>query len=59
MYLFDDNCILVCNEELNRMELNRRVGNDIMPAFYCRVISTDGEFVSLSDEQMKDTHRIW
>ena len=28
----DDNCILVCNEEgkLNGMELNRRVGNDII-----------------------------
>lgn len=49
-----DNCIAVVNEEgkLNGMELNRRIGNDIIagPFFICGD-SGDGEFISLSDEQ--------
>lgn len=49
-----DNCIAVVNEEgkINGMELNRRIGNDIMagPFFICGD-SEDGEFVSLTDEQ--------
>ena len=45
----------VVNEEgkLNGMELNRRIGNDIIagPFFICGD-SDDGEFISLTDEQM-------
>ena len=51
-----DNCILVCNEEgkLNGMELNRRVGNDIIAGpFFIAGDSEDGEFISLTDEQIK------
>ena len=51
-----DNCILVCNEEgkLNGMELNRRVGNDIIAGpFFIVGDSQDGEFVSLTDEQIE------
>ena len=48
----DDGCIAVVNEEgkLNGMELNRRIGNDIIagPFFICGD-SEDGEFVSLTD----------
>ena len=51
----DNNCIAVVNEEgkLNGMELNRRIGNDIIagPFFICGD-SDDGEFISLTDEQM-------
>ena len=51
----DNNCIAVVNEEgkLNGMELNRRVGNDIIagPFFICGD-SDEGEFISLTDEQM-------
>lgn len=52
----DDNCILVCNEEgkLNGMELNRRVGNDIIAGpFFIAGDSCDGEFISLTDEQVE------
>lgn len=52
----DDNCILVCNEEgkLNGMELNRRVGNDIIAGpFFIVGDSMDGEFISLTDEQVE------
>ncbi|MGJ0847334.1 DUF3846 domain-containing protein [Tissierella praeacuta] len=52
----DDNCILVCNEEgkLNGMELNRRVGNDIIAGpFFIVGDSCDGEFISLTDEQIE------
>lgn len=56
----DNNCIAVVNEEgkLNGMELNRRIGNDIIagPFFICGD-SDDGEFISLSDEQM-DTFAV-
>ncbi len=49
-----DGCIAVVNEEgkLNGMELNRRVGDDIIagPFFICGD-SADGEFISLTDEQ--------
>jgi hypothetical protein len=49
----DNNCIAVVNEEgkLNGMELNRRIGNDIIagPIFICGD-SKDGEFVSLNDD---------
>ena len=52
----DDNCIAVVNEEgkINGMELNRRIGNDIIagPFFICGD-SEEGEFVSLTDEQLK------
>jgi hypothetical protein len=51
----DNNCIAVVNEEgkLNGMELNRRIGNDIIagPFFICGD-SDDSEFISLTDEQM-------
>lgn len=51
----DDNCIAVVNEEgkINGMELNRRIGNDIIagPFFICGD-SEEGEFVSLTDEQL-------
>ena len=51
----DNNCIAVVNEEgkLNGMELNRRIGNDIIagPFFICGD-SDVGEFISLSDEQL-------
>ena len=50
----DNNCIAVVNEEgkLNGMELNRRIGNDIIagPFFICGD-SEDGEFVSLTDAE--------
>ncbi|NNJ32060.1 DUF3846 domain-containing protein [Lacrimispora defluvii] len=50
----ENNCIAVVNEEgkINGMELNRRIGNDIIagPFFICGD-SEDGEFVSLTDEQ--------
>ena len=52
----DENCILVCNEEgkLNGMELNRRVGNDIIAGpFFIVGDSMDGEFISLTDEQVE------
>lgn len=52
----DDNCILVCNEEgkLNGMELNRRVGNDIIAGpFFIVGDSEDGEFISLTDDQIE------
>ncbi|MBU5255213.1 DUF3846 domain-containing protein [Tissierella praeacuta] len=52
-----DNCILVCNEEgkLNGMELNRRVGNDIIAGpFFIVGDSQDGEFISLTDEQIEE-----
>ena len=52
----DDNCILVCNEEgkLNGMELNRRVGNDIIAGpFFIAGDSCNGEFISLTDEQVE------
>ena len=52
----DDNCILVCNEEgkLKVMELNRRVGNDIIAGpFFIAGDSCDGEFISLNDEQVE------
>ncbi|MBU5439767.1 DUF3846 domain-containing protein [Tissierella sp. MSJ-40] len=56
-YLYlDNNCILVCNDEgkLNGMELNRRVGNDIIAGpFFIVGDSQDGEFVSLTDEQIE------
>ena len=56
-YLYlDNNCILVCNDEgkLNGMELNRRVGNDIIAGpFFIAGDSEDGEFISLTDEQIK------
>ena len=52
----DDNCIAVVNEEgkINGLELNRRIGNDIIagPFFICGD-SEGGEFVSLTDEQLK------
>lgn len=54
LYL-DNDIILVCNDEgkLNGMEMNRRLGHDIVcgPFF---LVSDDGEgdFASLSDEQM-------
>lgn len=51
----DNNCIAVVNEEgkLNGMELNRRIGNDIIagPFFICGD-SEEGEFVSLTKEQI-------
>lgn len=52
----DEDCILVCNEEgkLNGMELNRRVGNDIIAGpFFIVGDSNDGEFISLTDEQVE------
>lgn len=49
-----DGCIAVVNEEgkLNGMELNRRIGNDIIagPFFICGD-SEDGEFISLTDAE--------
>lgn len=52
----DDDCIIVCNEEgrINFMELNRRVDNLIIagPFFICST-TEDGEFASLTDEQME------
>ena len=56
----DENCILVCNEEgkLNGMELNRRVGNDIIAGpFFIVGDSRDGEFISLKDEQIEEYKR--
>lgn len=51
----EDNCIAVVNEEgkINGMELNRRIGNDIIagPFFIC-CDSEEGEFISLSNEQI-------
>jgi len=52
-----DGCIAVCNDEgkINGMELNRRIGNDIIAGpFFIVGDSRDGDFVSLTDEQMQD-----
>ena len=50
-----DGCIAVVNEEgkLNGMELNRRIGNDIIagPFFICGD-SDEWEFVSLTNDQL-------
>lgn len=51
----DDDCIVVCNDEgkINGMELNRRLGNDIIAGpFFIVGSSEDGEFISLSSEQI-------
>jgi hypothetical protein len=51
----NDNCIAVVNEEgkINGMELNRRMGNDIIAGtFFICGDSEEGEFVSLTDEQI-------
>lgn len=52
-----NNCIAVVNEEgkLNGMELNRRMGNDIIagPFFICGD-SHDGNFVSLTENQIQE-----
>ena len=53
----DDNCIAVCNEEgkINGMELNRRVGDDIIAGpFFIVAYSEDGEFVSINNEQAEN-----
>lgn len=53
----DNNCIAVCNEEgkINGMELNRRLGNDIIAGpFFIAGDSKDGEFISLSSEQIAE-----
>lgn len=52
----DDNCIMICNEEgkINGMELNRRVGKDIIAGpFFIAGDSEDGEFISLTKEQIE------
>lgn len=55
-----NNCIAVVNEEgkLRDMTLNRRIGNDIIagPFFICGD-SQDGEFISLSDDQIEKLSR--
>ena len=50
----DNNCIAVVNEEgkLNGMELNRRIGNDIIAGpFFISGDSEDREYVSLTDAE--------
>lgn len=50
-----DNVVLVCNEEgkLNGMEMNRRLGDDIICGpFFLVGDDGEGEFTSLSDEQI-------
>ena len=50
----DDGCIAVVNEEgkLNGMELNRRIGNDIIAGpFFISGDSEDREYVSLTDAE--------
>ena len=52
----DNDMILCCNEEgkLNGMEMNRRVEDDIICGpFFLVGESEDGDFQSLSDEQME------
>ena len=49
-------CLLVCNEEgkLNGMQLNRRIGNDIITGpFFIVGVNIYGEFVSLTDGQIE------
>lgn len=51
----DYDAILVCNEEgkLNGMEINRRLGDDIICGpFFIVGDDGEGEFTSLSDEQI-------
>ena len=52
----DDGYLAIVNEEgkINGMEMNRRLGNDIIcgPFFIC-ADNNDGEFSSLTEEQMK------
>ena len=56
VYLDDDpGTILVCNEEgkLNSMEMNRRLGDDIICGpFFLVGDDGEGDFASLSDEQI-------
>ena len=57
VYLDDEfNTVLVCNEEgkLNGMEMNRRLGDDIIcgPFFLVRD-DTEGDFASLTDRQVE------
>jgi len=52
----DDGCVAVCNEEgkINGMELNRRIGNDMIAGpFFIVGDSEDGDFISLTDEQIE------
>lgn len=52
----DDRAILVCNEEskLNGMEMNRRLGDDIICGpFFLVGDDGEGDFTSLSDWQME------
>ena len=50
----EDGCIAVVNEEgkLNGMELNRRIGNDVIAGpFFISGDSEDREYVSLTDAE--------
>ncbi len=52
----DENATIVCNEEgkLMGLEGNRRVGRDIIAGtFFIAGTNDEGEFVSLTDEQLK------
>lgn len=51
----DNDTILVCNEEgkLNGMEMNRRLGNDIICGpFFIVGDNGEGDFASLTDKQV-------
>jgi hypothetical protein len=52
---FEKNMLLICNEEgkLKRLPGNRRVGKDIIVGdFFITSSDDEGEFISLSDEQI-------
>ncbi|MDK2919527.1 MAG: hypothetical protein PWQ37_2260, partial [Candidatus Petromonas sp.] len=52
----DENTAIICNEEgkLMGLEGNRRVGRDIIAGtFFIAGMNDEGEFVSLTDEQLK------
>lgn len=55
LYLEHDT-VLVCNEEgkLNGMEMNRRLGNDIICGPFFLVGDGGEDFTSLTDEQMAE-----
>lgn len=55
-YVYLENgCLAVCNEEgkINGMELNRRIGDDIIAGPFFIVGDGEEEFVSLTDEQVE------
>ena len=56
----EQNTALVCNEEgkLDGLEGNRRVGHDVIAGtFFIVGDNNEGEFISLTDEQISNYHK--